>query len=421
MKLLPNKLAWKTFIILIVGFFVLHSVALFVSTAYWRLNHNQVTPKILSNEIIKIAAVANMLSPKEIRQIDRIVRHPTIRIKLMKKPMPNATRLFSFDTQAIRKIVNERPRNIKISFELQDGYWLNVHSVIWRPDWILFGLASVMVLLFLTLIAFCIWIIRFLSVPFDQFTIAVERFGKDVSAPPLPETGQEPIREATKAFNQMQGRIRQLVDDRTQMLAAISHDLRTPITRLKLRIEQLEGKQHEKAMDDLNDMEQMITSILSFTRDYSRSESMEKFDLNALLETICDDQIDLKRDVEFKTTVKHLHFYGRLNSLKRALTNLIENAIKYGKKAEVKLQKKPDAIQIKILDDGPGIVEEELEKVFMPFYRVDTSRSPQTSGSGLGLAVARDIIHMHGGQIKLSNRKPKGLCVTVELPCGKKS
>ena len=147
-----------------------------------------------------------------------------------------------------------------------------------------------------------------------------------------------------------------------------------------------------------------------------RSENMERFDLNALLESLCDEMVDVGHAVHYESDIQRWPYFGRIGALKRAFSNLIENAIKYGSEAEVMLKRVDNGVQIKIIDQGPGIPEDQFEKVFAPFYRVDQSRSPKTSGTGLGLAVARDIVRAHGGDITLFNRELKGLIVLVMLP-----
>ena len=160
----------------------------------------------------------------------------------------------------------------------------------------------------------------------------------------------------------------------------------------------------------------MISSILTFARDSSRTEPMERFDLSALLESLCDDMVDMGREVEYQGKVDRFTYFGRLTSLRRAFTNFIDNAIKYGKVANVSLSRSNNEALIRIDDAGPGIPESELEKVFDPFYRVDPARTPQIGGTGLGMTVAREIVRGHGGEIILMNRKKGGLSVQIHLP-----
>ena len=160
----------------------------------------------------------------------------------------------------------------------------------------------------------------------------------------------------------------------------------------------------------------MIASILAFTRDHASAEALEYFDINALLCTLCDDFTDTGKKAIFTTPGHRITVQGRIMSIKRALINLIDNAIKYGKEASITLEEKQQEIIIKITDQGKGIPTHEHEKVFEPFYRVDPSRSPETSGTGLGMAVARDIIRTHGGEVALMNNHPNGLTVIITLP-----
>ena len=160
----------------------------------------------------------------------------------------------------------------------------------------------------------------------------------------------------------------------------------------------------------------MITSILAFSKDYASTDPIELFDMNALLETLCDDLSDTGKNVHYTALSQRIPVEGRLLPLKRAITNLIENAVKYGDQATVSIETSLTDIQIKIVDYGPGIAEHQMTKVFEPFYRIDPSRTPEVSGSGLGMAVSRDIIRAHGGDITLINTVPKGLTVIVTLP-----
>jgi len=268
----------------------------------------------------------------------------------------------------------------------------------------------------------CAWAVKRLATPLGLFVNATKRFGVDVDAPPLALQGPPELQEVIVAFNEMQARVKRLLNDRTQMLAAISHDLRTPITRLQLRAEYLEDtNQYDKAIADLNEMENMISSVLSFARDHTQEEAMQRFDLNALLETLCNDMEDLGHDAVYHSDGSRAPYFGRISASRRAFTNLVENAIKYGEKVDVILKKVGDDIlEVKISDSGPGIPESQMEKVFSPFYRVDAARSLQKAGAGLGLAVARDVIRAQGGDIQLSNREPRGLMVQVSLPLIKK-
>jgi signal transduction histidine kinase len=250
---------------------------------------------------------------------------------------------------------------------------------------------------------------------------AAERLGRDViNAPNLPEEGLSEIVTAAVAFNTMASRIRRFVQDRTFLLTAIGHDLRTPITRLKLRAEYMEDdEQRMKMLADLDEMESMVAATLAFGRDIATSEAVARLDLAVLLRTILDEAAD--GDPEHAAGLsysgpEHLAIKARPLSLKRALTNLIGNALKYGYAARVSLEKALAAqAVIHIDDEGPGIAENDLETVFEPFRRLETSRNRESGGSGLGLSIARNIVRAHGGDIILANQA-KGLRAIVTLP-----
>ncbi|MBI1208856.1 MAG: HAMP domain-containing protein [Azospirillum sp.] len=263
---------------------------------------------------------------------------------------------------------------------------------------------------------FSLIIVRYLTVPLTRVARAAERFGQDLSAPPLPEVGAAEARAVARAFNEMNRRIRQFVEDRTRMIAAISHDLRTPITLLRLRTEFITDPDERARMRaTLAEMEGMIAATLAFARDDAADEPRLRVDLAALLSSICYDMADAGLPVRFEPESK-VSLECRPGALRRALTNLLDNSVKYGGGARVSLAESEREIRILIDDDGPGIAEAEQEAVFRPFYRLEPSRNREFGGVGLGLSVARTIIHGHGGAITLANRPEGGLRVTLTLP-----
>ena len=305
---------------------------------------------------------------------------------------------------------------VRASVRLADSMWLNFSSPLNIPNPYTHRMVLSMAIMLLAVIAFAIWAVRRWAVPLTKFAHAAERLGLDVNAPPLPETGLLEVRKVSQSLNRMQERIQRFVEDRTQMIAAIAHDLGTPITRLRLRAEYVEDEeQHKKMLADLHEMEEMIAATLAFARDDGASEPREIFDLNSLLQSICDDISDAGHAIEFRSQGR-LPYAFRLVALRRAFTNLLNNAVTYGEKAHLSVEDRSDAIVVRIDDDGPGIPEELHEEVFKPFRRLETSRSRETGGTGLGLTVARTIIRAHGGDIVLSNRTEGGLRVEVMLP-----
>ena len=236
------------------------------------------------------------------------------------------------------------------------------------------------------------------------------------STPPLGEAGPAEIRGAAKAFNQMQRRIRRFMDERMHMLAAASHDLRTPITRLRLRAELIEdAEQRAKTLKDLDEMEAVIASTIAYAREETTSEPRTPVDLARLLQEIRADLAEAGHTVTVEGPAR-LIYEGRATALKRALANLIGNAVIYGGTAAVRLSEADGRITITIEDSGPGIPEDEREQVFAPFYRLERSRSRETGGAGLGLSVARTVIRGHGGEVTLANRPEGGLRQEVVLP-----
>ena len=315
-----------------------------------------------------------------------------------------------------------REGRMVVGLRLADGAWLSVRADlppprIWHSETFLvaFALMSVAAALL------TIWAVRRLTAPVRTLAAAAEALGRDVNAPPLPEDGPTEIATAAAAFNTMAARIRRFVTDRTELLTAIGHDLRTPITRLKLRAEFMDDDdQRKKMISDLADLEAMVAATLAFGRDTSATEPVGPIDLSELCRTVLDEAGDAKPEIADKFIYEgpaHLTVTARSLSLKRALTNLVTNAANYGGGARVTLTPPKDGtITLTIDDDGPGIPPGELEKVFEPFYRVEASRNRETGGTGLGLPITRNILRAHGGDISLSNRPAGGMRAVVTLP-----
>lgn len=252
--------------------------------------------------------------------------------------------------------------------------------------------------------------------PLRRLAKAADALGRDLGGPPLAETGPREVRQAAHAFNTMQSRLASYLEDRLRILAAVSHDLKTPITRLKLRAEMLPDEvQREKFRRDLDDMETMIGATLDFLRGEARKEASAQLDINALLSTLRDDMEALGEAVEVSGEALQ-PLRARPQALKRCLSNLLENAVRYGGGAHVRVADGPHELVILIDDDGPGIPEEKLEQMFEPFRRGEDSRSRATGGVGLGLAIARNLARAHGGEVSLANRAEGGLRAKVCLP-----
>jgi signal transduction histidine kinase len=247
---------------------------------------------------------------------------------------------------------------------------------------------------------------------------AADALGRDLTVRPISETGPREVRQAARAFNTMQSRLASYLNDRLHILAAVSHDLKTPITRLKLRSEMLpDPKQREKFLADLEDMETMIGATLDFLRGESRQETGVPLDINALLSTLRDDMLAMGGAVELNGTANG-PLLTRPQALKRCLNNLIDNAVRYGGGAVITVKDTAEMLTLYIDDNGPGIPENQLQTLFEPFRRGESSRNRTSGGTGLGLAIARNLARAHGGDVTLANRSAGGLRATLSLPRG---
>jgi signal transduction histidine kinase len=306
---------------------------------------------------------------------------------------------------------------LAVAIPLHDGQWLSFDAAVANagPAYS-YQFIIAMIVMALVIVVASIWATRRVTAPLTARAGAAERLGQDVNAPPIPETGSIETRQASRAFNEMQVRLRELIENRTRLLAAISHDLRTPLTLLRLRAENVpDAEEREKMLSTLADMDAMVGATLAFARDEMTSEPARRADLTALVESIVHDMADAGRDVAL-APAKQILLECRPTALKRAITNLIDNALKYGKKAQVTIASAPKMVEITVDDEGPGIPEQELARVFQPFYRVEGSRSRETGGVGLGLAIAKSLIERHQGTLTLSNRAGGGLRARIALP-----
>jgi signal transduction histidine kinase len=304
-----------------------------------------------------------------------------------------------------------------VSVRLDDGSWVNFSSsalgAALHADW---NVIAVTLCFGIAIIVVAVLLLRWATRPLRDLAIAAERFSLDQTPQPLAESGPAEVRRAARAFNTMRERIRRLVAERMQALAAVSHDLRTPITRLRLRSEFLDDEATRDLIDaDLAEMEGMIDSTLEFLRGGVSSEVARPLDLVSMIETIVDHQVDQGKRITLAAP-GHGRVLGKALALKRAFWNIIGNAAKYAGRAHVEIGETPSHLVITVDDDGPGIPEPDLERVFEPFVRLEQSRGRETGGSGLGLTIARAVILGHGGDIALSNRPEGGLRVSLTLP-----
>lgn len=308
-------------------------------------------------------------------------------------------------------------RFLLVSMRLDDGTWVDVTATRnIEPKTGLTYIALSTTVMVLGVIAVAAFLLRQLTRSLRSLVDAANRLDPNAGGIPVEEVGPSEVKVLSIAFNDMQRRVKRLVDDRTQTLAAISHDLKTPLTRLRLRSEDIADPDLVRAMTvDITDMEAMLDSTLAFLRGDEIDEEKKPLDLRPLLDTIVSDLTDLGHDVALAPSPP-LVARGRHLALKRALWNLAENAVKHGGRASLSLGQSDGHAVITIDDDGPGIPESEKEAVFRPFYRIDDSRNRELGGVGLGLTVANTIIKSHGGTLVLANREGGGLRVVAALP-----
>lgn len=304
-----------------------------------------------------------------------------------------------------------------LALRTREGQWLNgIYAKPWAHSGplLFYYVSFVITALLLTLAA--VLTARRMGRPLRRLTQAAEALGRGEETPPLPEEGSDDIRRTAAAFNRMQTRIRRFVEDRTRMMAAISHDLRTPITSLRLQAEFVEDAAiRRKLVSTLDEMKAMTEATLAFAREDAADESTRTVNIDALVASLCDDFADLGHDVVAADS-ERIPWRCRPDALRRALRNVIENAVRYGDRARVQLSPSKEWLEIIIDDDGPGIPEKDHERVFAPFVRLESSRNRSTGGVGLGLSIARTILHAHGGEITLANREGGGLRLVMRLP-----
>ncbi|WP_295956366.1 ATP-binding protein [Rhodoferax sp.] len=256
---------------------------------------------------------------------------------------------------------------------------------------------------------------RWLSEPIRRLARAAKALGQDIDHPPLAEDGPLECREASQVFNQMQAQIRQQLRERDRFVAAVSHDLRTPLTRLRLRAEGLADPAQKRAFqNDVVEMDAMITATLDYLRGAAIEEPFVRLDLQSLVQSMADDQLACGHTVRITGTADPVR--AQASALRRCISNLVENAIRYGGSAHIQLKDAAAEVCIEIVDPGPGLPESELEQVLAPFYRVEASRNRHHGGVGLGLSISHDIARKHRGSLQLRNGDSAGLVATLRLP-----
>jgi signal transduction histidine kinase len=441
-RLLPRSLAARTALVLLLGLAVVQVAGLTIH-AFDRMDIQRLAKvRDLAVRLMVTYRNVSLVPPAQREDVLREMNRAPDMVATLASGPPNGDlpetppalqRLLRVNLNLVPLSQTLRPRDFSmlgdpawgymlVGLELPDGQWLNFRAEIepptpWHsPTFLIAFLVMTVAAALLTL-----WAVRRLTAPVRTLAKAADALGRDVNAPPLPEDGPLEVATAAAAFNTMAARIRRFVKDRTEMLTAIGHDLRTPITRLKLRAEFVEDDElRRKMLNDLEELETMVSATLAFGRDATAAEPVSPIDLAELLRTVLDEAGDARPDTAERLSYDgpaHLTVRARPFALKRALANLIANAISYGGSARVLLvPEMAGTIGVAIEDSGPGIPAQELDRVFEPFHRVENSRNRETGGVGLGLPIARNILRAHGGDVTLTNRPGGGARALVTLP-----
>lgn len=437
MRWFPQSLFGRLVVVLTIGIMValIGSAAVNLRERHHILEH--AGAERFAQRIATTVVLIDRLSPAERAQLVRVMSNRHSRLGIARMPThpptshPLPRHLARFATALSQQlgpaypiqISTRRPApgaapRIEVAIRLHDGNWLTLtdrrppHPALHHPYALLIQLGIVLlVALVLSLLAVS-WVTR----PLAMLAQAARSLGRDIRRPPLPEIGPSEVRRAAAAFNLMQRRLLDFMNSRLRSFTAISHDLKTPVTRLRLRAELLDDPDlRDDFTRDLDEMDAMLSATLAYMRGEAEREQMQAMDINALLESMAADAQALGQDVRLAGQAK-APYQARPQALRRALENLVQNALRYGGSAEIRISEEPKALVIRIRDHGPGIPEGELEQVFEPFYRTERSRNRATGGTGLGLSIARDIALGHGGTLRLANHPDGGLEATLTLP-----
>jgi signal transduction histidine kinase len=308
-----------------------------------------------------------------------------------------------------------RPRIVTVALKLPGGRQALAEAPVFLPTVQIPTQAWISIaLIFVVTALFSIWAVRLAVQPVRMLSDAADRLSRNIDEPPLPEQGVREIQAAYRAFNRMQDRLKRHVNSRALAFAAMSHDIRTPLTRMRLRLETMDGDAKRKLEEDLAEIESLAQSALEVVRGLAHEEATARVDIDALVERLLKDYAPLSGRIALSGQAPPVD--ARPGALRRALTNLVDNALKYGNDVTIELDGTREHVSIHVCDRGPGIPAEHLLRVMEPFYRVEASRNRDTGGSGLGLAIAKDIVEGHGGELLIENRAGGGLCATVRLP-----
>jgi len=458
LKLVPRTLFGRLIIILVTGML---AAQILTSSIWYDVRHSQVLEiptRLIASRLADIVRVAQA-DPSRAELLIQALNTPVFELQLRDTRQPAPAELSSADMATenlLSAVVREKsgvPVHLHllslalfndkgeiaglptlfgsspaageflIELRMPDGRWLHVKAredqgwTSMRPVEVLFDyFIRIYLLRIIVVVGIALWAVRLAIRPLNELTRAAQALGRDIRRKPLALDGPLEVRRAAEAFNSMQEKLIASIGERTRFLGAISHDLRSPITRLRLRTEMLSDEQVKvRFRKDLEDMEAMVSATLEFVSGGEMNESLQNIDINTLLESLQADLQDIGEHVTIQgRALQPLPGYAR--SLKRCVQNLLENAVRYGQQVQIHVEERPELLIIAINDRGPGIPQALLEQVLEPFYRLETSRNANTGGYGLGLSIAHTVAAAHGGTLTLHNREGGGLSARLELP-----
>ena len=431
----PDGLAGRTTLVLLAGLLTLHVGSVLVHEAALRSNQQEAREKAIAETLSRARRAVSVVPVAERDRAAHALSSPGLEMhwrddipsignsedaasltlvrRWLTRTSPDLQDILLGwgDTGEHHLLVGALPIGDSGSISFAAPIFLRAHEAVFDPHGFV-ALASIAAIIGLA----STLVVRGLTKPLRKLSAAADRVGRDVDSIRIAEEGPAEIRQAARAFNGMQERIQRLIEDRTQALAAVSHDLRTPITRIRLVAGFLSDTQARDRIDaSLDEMAAMVETTLSYLRDGQDQEEPRPIELVTVLQTICDNAADMGGDVVFNGPDR-LIFKLRPVGMRRALSNLITNAVSYGGSARVTLSSTSRDVVIEIADNGPGIPEESLEQVFQPFRRLEESRNRTTGGVGLGLTIARRAVKAEGGTLQLTNRPEGGLSAIIRLP-----
>lgn len=436
MRLLPQSLAGQLSILLIAGIIATHQIAQPFNSRRAGTIHQISLMEMQARAVTAYQVISACVAPCDRGAVLQALDADDARFSIRSAPADQADadpKLQSISDSLISELgagvkpvitsdEHKRPAGsgsntrLRLSLLLQEGQYLQLdYWPMIRTSSTTQQLRNLLTTLLPVLILVLLFSRRLLK-PLQAISLAAEKISRGEKIEPLAIRSPKEFREVACAFNSMQEKISRNMADRTRMLAAISHDFRTPITSLRLRVEMIDDAQvRDPMIRILNDMRQMVDETLTFARDDAVEEDYASVELTSLLRDVAAHHLALGRQVHI-TSLTPVNYRARPVALKRALNNLLENALRYGSEAWLSVENDSDGPVIRIEDDGPGLAPQWLEKVFEPFARPHSDRSRSTGGSGLGLAIVRSVINAHGGSVVLKNRAQGGLMAEIRLP-----